>query len=630
MFFNTINDSEWLLLICKLLRVCMSSNMHEKLSRVTSEPGVYLMKDAGGEVIYVGKAANLKKRLASYFTGPGQADMKTEILVKKISTFETILTRTEKEALILESNLIKRYKPRYNVILKDDKRYPSLRLDLSSPYPNLVIVRKTKKDDALYFGPFASSAAVRQTLKIISKTFKLRKCKLKDFKSRTRPCLNYQMAACLGPCCLDVDKKRYNEIVKEVTLFLKGRTPDLIQKVKREMMAAAELQEYEKAATLRDKLLAIEKTLEKQVAVTTDFKDRNVIGIARSTEFSLITLLFIRRGYLVGTRHFNFSETMSNDAEMIGTFIRQYYEKTPFIPNEVLVPIFLEDIPLLEELLHTIKGQKVSILWPQRGEKVRLVKMADQNAENGLRDLIASMATDMDILVRLRQRLKMGRIPLRIECIDASNIAGTEAVASIVVFEKGKPDKALYRKYKIKTVTEQNDYAYMAEVLKRRYGEGEKSKPHPDLLMVDGGRGQVNIAVSVMKDLELEEKFEIIGIAKKDETKGETDDKIYKPGRANPVNFGRAGDLLLFLQRMRDEAHRFAISFHRQRRRAALISSALDTIPGIGKKRKQTLLKHFGSIKKIRAAKLDELSALPGMNRKTAEAVQKALEDYSP
>jgi len=607
----------------------MSESLHEKISRVSSEPGVYLMKNAGGEVIYVGKAANLKKRLASYFTGPGQADMKTGILVKKISTFETILTKTEKEALILESNLIKRYKPRYNVILKDDKRYPSLRLDSNVPYPNLAVVRKIKKDGALYFGPFASSAAVRQTLKIIGKTFKLRKCKPQDFQSRTRPCLNYQMKTCLAPCCLDVNKERYNEIVREVILFLKGKTPDLVRKIKKEMTAAAKLRDYETAAVLRDKMLALEKTLEKQVAVTTDFKDRDVLGIAGSSETSLITLLFIRQGYLVGTRHFNFSETMSNDAEMIGTFIRQYYEKTPFIPTEILVPIPLEDTPLLEELLRGLKGQKVSILRPKRGEKTGLVKMAGQNAENGLKDRITSMTTDMDILVRLRQRLKMGRIPLRIECIDASNIAGTKAVASIVVFEKGKPDKALYRKYKIKTVAEQNDYAYMAEVLKRRYGKGEKSKPHPDLLMVDGGRGQLNIAVSVMKDLKLEEKFEIIGIAKEDEKKGETDDKIYKPGRANPVKLGRAGDLLLFLQRIRDEAHRFAISFHRQRRRAAFIRSALDTIPGIGKKRKETLLKHFGSIKKIRAAKLDELSALPGMNRNVAKTVQKALVDMN-
>jgi excinuclease ABC subunit C len=284
---------------------------------------------------------------------------------------------------------------------------------------------------------------------------------------------------------------------------------------------------------------------------------------------------------------------------------------------------------LLEELLHTIKGQQVNILWPQRGEKVRLVKMAGQNAENSLKNLIASMTIDMNILVRLRQSLKMDRTPLRIECIDNSNLSGAEAVASMVVFDKGRPDKASYRKYRIRTVREPNDYAYMAEILKRRYGKGEKSKPYPDILMVDGGRGQVNIAVSVLKELNLEEKFAIIGIAKKDEKKGETDDKIYKPGRANPVNLGRAGDLLLFLQKIRDEAHRFAISFHRQRRRAALISSALDTIPGIGKKRKQTLLKHFGSIQKIRAAKPDELSTLPGMNRKTAEAVQKALVDMN-
>lgn len=607
----------------------MSDSLNEKLTRVPSEPGVYLMKDAGGKVIYVGKARNLKKRLISYFANSKQLDMKTEVLVKKVSTFETIITGTEKEALILESNLIKRHRPRYNVILKDDKRYPSLRLDIKSPYPNLTIVRKIENNGAKYFGPFASSQAVRQTLKMINKTFKLRKCKTKTFKNRSRPCLNYQMGICLAPCCLDVDKTAYNETVKEVALFLKGRTPDLIKKIKKEMISAAKVQDYERAAVLRDKMFALEKTLEKQVSVTTDFKDRDVIAIARSFESSLIMMLFVRGGYLLGTRHFYFTETMSTDAEMIGTFIRQYYEKTHFVPKEILVPIFLEDAPLLEDWLCNIKGAKVSIMCPQRAEKARLVKMAVQNAENELKDHLSSIAADMDVLARLQKRLQMDRIPGRIECFDNSNISGTEAVSSMVVFEKGKPEKSSYRKYKIKTVKEHDDYAYMAEVLKRRYGKGEKSKPYPDLLMVDGGKGQLNIAVSVIKELNLEEDFEIIGIAKKDEKKGETEDKIYKTKRANPVIFGREGDLLHFLQRIRDEAHRFAISFHRKRRTKKSMRSALDPIPGIGKKRKETLFKHFGSIKKIREATIEELSTLPGMNRNVAESVKKYMSRYA-
>jgi excinuclease ABC subunit C len=417
-----------------------TSDIQEKLSRTSAGPGVYVMKDGRGNIIYVGKARNLKKRLNSYFTrfysSPQQLDIKTGVLVRKITDFDTILTNTEKEALILESNLIKRHKPRYNVILRDDKRYPSLRLDINSIYPILTIVRKLEKDGALYFGPFASASAVHQTLKVIHKTFKLRKCKTKAFQNRSRPCLNHQMGACLAPCCLSVDQDRYQAIVKEVILFLKGRTPELIKKIKMKMMAAAATRDFEKAAVLRDKMFALEKTLEKQVAVTTDFIDRDVLAVARSTESSLITLLFIRGGFLLGTRCFSFSETISTEAEMIGTFIRQYYETAPFIPKEILIPTILEDASLIEEVLSSIKGQKVRILRPQRGEKSRLVKLAIQNAEDGLKELMAAAATDKDLLARLQKRLKMKQLPERIECVDNSNIAGKEAVAAMVVLKR--------------------------------------------------------------------------------------------------------------------------------------------------------------------------------------------------
>jgi excinuclease ABC subunit C len=606
------------------------SSVKDKLAKVSSKPGVYLMKDVHGKVIYVGKARILKKRLASYFArienSRSRMDMKTEILIRNISNFDTIITDSEKEALILESNLIKRYKPRYNVILKDDKRYPSLRLDIKNPYPNLAVVRKIAKDGALYFGPFSSSGAIQKTLKIIHKTFKLRKCKQKDFNRRTRPCLNYQIESCLAPCCLDVSNKTYDDIVKEVILFLKGRTPDLIKKIKLEMISAANVHDYEKAAVLRDKMFALEQTLEKQVAVTNDFKDRDVLGIARSDENSIVTLLFIRSGFLIGTRNFKFSETMSTRSEMIGAFIRQYYDSTRFVPKEILVPAPLEDAFLIEEMLSNIKGQKVKVLSPKRGKKARLVNMACQNAKNSLRELITEVSKDTQLLIRLQQRLKMDRLPFRIECFDNSNTSGKDAVSCMVVFEKGKPNKSLYRKYRLKTVLAKDDYACMAEVLNRRYGKKEKtSESYPDILMVDGGKGQLNIAVSVLTSLELEKKIQLIGIAKKIEVKGEIQDKIYKPGQANPVNLGREGDLLLFLERIRDEAHRFAISFHRKRRSKTLMHSSLDSIPGVGKKRKSILFKHFKSIKKIRAATLEELSALPGISHKIAEKIKNSM-----
>ena len=607
----------------------LTNEITSMMSSVTSQPGVYLMKDDTGKIIYVGKAGNLKNRLRSYFskTHPktGQMDMKTRILIGKISSFETIITGSEKEALVLEANLIRQYKPRYNVILKDDKRYPSLRLGKKSAYPNLTIVRKPGKDDAHYFGPYPSAQSVRQTLKIIERTFKLRKCKNRNLKPKSRPCLNYQMGTCLAPCFKKVDPAVYNEIVKEAILFLKCRTPDLVRKIKNEMAAAADIKDFERAAVLRDKLFSLERTLEKQVAVTTDFKDRDVFGLARSPDASLIAVLTIRSGYLLGTRQFDFGETLATDCEMIGTFLRQYYDYTSFIPTEILIPIGLEDSPLLGEWLQTRKGRKVDILRPKRGEKLRLITMARENAEKRLKDRLLSVAAQEDKLQRLQKHLKLDRVPWRIECFDNSSLGGTEPVSAMVVFENGKPKKSDYRKYKIRNVSIPDDYGSMAEVLQRRYRPTGEALDDPDLLMVDGGKGQLNVALSIVRELDLEGAFNIIGIAKKDEQKGETSDKIYTPGRSNPISFSRGGDLLLLLQAIRDEAHRFAITFHRRRRSVTALQSALDTIPGIGKQRRIALLGHFGGIEQIRAARIEALTALPGISRKLAEAIRQHL-----
>jgi excinuclease ABC subunit C len=599
----------------------MAHSLSEKLKKVPTDPGVYLMKGEKGDVIYVGKARNLKKRLSSYFIG--KLNIKTSVLVKKIVRFETIITATENEALILESNLIKKHRPRYNVILKDDKRYPSLRLDMQNPYPFLSIVRKIKNDGAAYFGPFSSSSAVKSTVKLINRTFKLRKCKLKSFQKRSRPCLNHQMDICLGPCCNNIDKEAYKDIVKEVAMFLNGKAPDLIRKIKSQMVQVSEMQEFEAAAQLRDKMFAIEKIIEKQVAVTRDLLDRDAIAISGSHEDSVITVLFVRGGFLVGTRHFAFSETISTEAEVVETFIRQHYEKANVIPQEILVPMALENSSMLEQWLKTLRKSKVSILWPQRGGKARLVKMAWHNAQNELKTRISIRKEKRELLERLQKRLKTEKFPDHIECFDNSNISGAEPVAGMVVYKSGSSHKASYRKYRIKTVKIQDDYGYMFEVLKRRFSKKEHKLP--DLLMVDGGRGQLNIAVSVLKELNLFGNFDIISIAKKDEKRGESDDKIYKPGRVNTINFGKQGDLLLFLQKIRDEAHRFAISFHRKRRSKASLKSVFDEIPGIGKKRKEILLKNFKGIKKIRAATLQELSQLPGMNKNAARAVKDHL-----
>jgi excinuclease ABC subunit C len=581
------------------------------------------MKDDAGNVIYVGKARNLKKRLSSYFKAPEQLDVKTRVLVKKIAAFDTILTASEKEALILESTLIKKYRPRYNVILKDDKRYPALRLDTTHRFPRLTIVRKIENDGNLYFGPFSSAGAVRSTLKIVNKTFKLRKCSDREFKTRTRPCINFQMQICLAPCCIDIAKTDYDEMVREVTLFLKGRTRELAAKVKKKMLAAAQAKDFEKAAILRDKMFAIEKTLEKQVMVTTDLKDRDVIGMAAAPEATAVTLLTVRGGHLQGLVNFNFSTTMATDAEIIGSFIKQYYDNKNFMPSEILTPVILEDGHLIAEWLWENKKIKLKILHPRRGEKVRLLEIARQNADQHLKSHITDLTGRKDLLTRLQQRLLMDRFPRRIECFDNSNLAGTQAVSGMVVFINGKASKPDYRKYRLHSVSGSDDYAGMAEVLERRFSHNPE--PYPDLLVIDGGKGQIGIALSVIRKLGLENQFTLIGIAKKNDQKGESADKIYKPGRMNPINWGREGGGLLFLQKVRDEAHRFVITFHRQRRSRASKSSVLDSIPGIGKKRKQVMLRHFGSLKKIRAATLEELSALPTMNQKAAKAVITAL-----
>ena len=601
-----------------------SFSVAEKLSRTGHEPGVYLLKDTDGVIIYIGKARDLRKRLAAYFKNSGHMDMKTGVLVNKICDFDTIITGNEKEALILESNLIKRHRPRYNVVLKDDKRYPSLRLDPEDEYPSFSIVRKIGEDDAIYFGPFASAHAVRETLKTINKTFKLRKCRAKDFKTRTRPCLHCQMEGCLAPCCLDVDPRVYQEQVNEAIMFLKGRATDLVAKIKIQMDAAARAQEFEKAARLRDKLFSLQRTIEKQIAVTTDFQDRDVFAIVRSRGYAWVTVLNVMGGFLKGTRHFSVEETMSTDAEALGTFIRQYYEKTTSLPKELLVSVEMEDAKLIEAWFKTVKRKKVKILNPKRGEKAKLMRMAIHNAENELQGWIAARTAEMELLSRLQKRLKLAKLPERIECFDNSNISGAEPVASMVVFEKGRAKKSAYRKFKIKAVNTQDDYAYMSEVLNRRLGKinpQQASDSIPDLLMVDGGKGQLNIALAIIKELGLEGQFELIAIAKKDEKKGESEDKIFKPRRTNPIVFGKNRDLLLFLQRIRDEAHRFAITFHRKRRTKTALQSELDTIPGIGQKRKAILLKHFKSIKKIREANIDELNALPGITLSAAEAV---------
>jgi excinuclease ABC subunit C len=603
------------------------TNIKEHLSRIPSGPGVYLLKDVEDTIIYVGKAAQLKKRLSSYFSETKRPDAKLKALVRRVSDFEVILVGSEKEALILESNLIKKHRPRYNVVLKDDKRYPCLRINTRHPYPKISIVRKIRKDGTLYFGPFTSAGAVRQSLKIVNKTFKLRKCSDREFKQRTRPCLHYQMKQCLAPCCRHVDKNIYQELIQEVVLFLNGRAPDLMKQIRKDMIRQAESQQYEKAAELRDKLFAIEKTLEKQLSVSTDMKDRDVIALWTASGDIMISMLYIRGGFLLGIRQFPFEKMLLPEADVLSEFMRQFYDQAHSIPPEILVSHHPEDAEIISDMLADTRGAKVTLHRPQRGEKTRLVQMATKNAEIGLVELQAANTADMALMILLKKRLKMDRLPQRIECFDNSNLSGSASVSSMVVFEKGRPQKTAYRRYRLAESGMPDDYAAMAEVLGRRYGKKKKREPLPDLLVVDGGKGQLNIAADIIDVLGLAGRFEIIGIAKKDEKKGEVRDKIYQLRRANAVSFGRDLDALHLLQRIRDEAHRFAIQYHRKLRHRKTLHSVLDDIYGVGPKKKAMLLKRFGSVTSIRTAGLDVLAGLPGMNYKLAQALKDGLGD---
>ncbi len=598
-----------------------------KAAEAPVEPGVYLLRDGEGRILYVGKARRLRDRLAAYFRSGGSADPRIAALVARVRDFDIILTRNEKEALILESNLIKRHRPRYNVVLKDDKRYPSLRLDWSEPYPRFTIVRRIGSDGAAYFGPFASARAVRETLNLINRTFKLRKCRLSELRTRSRPCLQCQMNGCLAPCCRDVPEADYRRQVEEAVLFLKGRAPELIRDLRQQMEEAAGREEFELAARLRDKLRALERTTEKQVAVSTDFADRDVFAAVLSADgAAVVTVLEIREGFLTASRNVEVPETIASAAELLGHFIRQFYEARTFVPTEILVSAAPADGELIAEFLATKREAGVRLIAPQRGDRARLVELARRNAERALGELLERRSGQAELLERLRRKLALQRLPRRIEGIDHSSWMGKQPVVGLVSFVDGAADPAGTRRYRLPRLQPPDDYAALAEALRRRLGGKEPSRPFADLLLVDGGRGQLQAALAVLRDLGLEGEIELAAIAKKDPLRGETRDKVFRPGRANPVVFGREEDLLLFLQRVRDEAHRCAVGFHRRRRRSETLASILDEVPGLGPVRKKSLLRRFQGIQALRAAGRNEVAAVAGIGPRLAAAIFERLD----
>ncbi len=592
-------------------------SLEKKISAAPEGPGVYIMKDGDGIPIYIGKAKSLRKRLRTYLGG-GEKRHQVRFLMKRVADIECILTETEKDALILEDTLIKRHKPRYNINLRDDKTYVSLRIDPSERFPRITIVRRVERDGALYFGPYSSARGVRETLKVIQEIFPLRTCSDRELSSRKRPCIDYEMKRCLAPCVGLVDEGRYRELVKEVILFLKGRRLDLIELLKRRMEDAAERLEFEEAARLRDSIDSINLTLQRQIVARYTDKSQDVIGIHTCDDDILIDILFIRDGRLIGDKDYFFRGRGIPLHEVVSSFVTQFYRKGRFIPDEVIVK-GLEDRELLEERLTELKGRRVRIIEPKRGDRLRLIRMAERNAEN-LYGVERGERDDLEqTLEEIMRRFHLSRPPARIEAVDISNISGDLAVGAVVAFEYGEPDKSTYRRYRIRGVKGVDDYAMMREVILRHYKRRREGGSMPDLLMVDGGKGQLAVALGVLKELGI--SINIVSIAK---GRDRGVDRFYTPGRKNPVIFKKGSPPYLLLQRIRDEAHRFAITYHRGLR-SRQISSLLDEIPGIGEKKREILLRHFRGLKEIKEASIEELSSIPMIDRRTALNIYRAF-----
>lgn len=601
--------------------------LEEKLKHLPDKPGVYLMKDENGQIIYVGKARSLKSRVRSYFRGRKHQPVKVQAMVEKIADFEYIVTDTEVEALILECNLIKKHRPRYNINLKDDKHYPYLKVTVNETYPRVVVTRSMKKDGAKYFGPYTQAGAMRETLKLLKKLFPIRSCKQPTVDGKSRPCLNAHIKRCLAPCSGEVTPEEYREVVNELILFLEGKQERLVERLRERMEAAAVRLEFEKAAELRDQLQAVEKVMAKQKIISYGQEDQDIIAFARGFNEACVQVFFVRQGKLLGRDHFflKVTEEMTR-TEIMTAFIKQYYSRVERPPREILLQEPVEEQELLEQWLSEKRGSRVYLKVPKRGEKLKLVEMVARNAlmvlqEEELSRRKKAMAGEQALL-ELQEQLGLSKLPRRIECYDISNIQGTNSVGSMVVFVDGEPRPDQYRRFKIRAVKGPDDFASMAEVLTRRFRRAQAEDTRgfenlPDLVIIDGGKGQLGAARRVMRQLGVA-SIPTFGLAKEEEL-------LFAEGNPNPIRLPRDSEALYLLQRLRDEAHRFAISYHRNLRAKESKRSLLDEVPGIGPKRKQALLRHFGSVKRIGEATVEELSQVEGMTRKVAEQLHEYL-----
>jgi excinuclease ABC subunit C len=593
------------------------------LSLDPQQPGVYLMLDKTDRIIYVGKAVDLRKRLASYRRVDDTEQNKTRLMLSKVSRIDTILTSTEKEALILEASLIKKHKPKYNIILRDDKNYPMIKVTVNEEWPRVMMTRRRARDGARYFGPYASSAAMWDTLRYLQTMFPLRRCKSKKFFSRTRPCLNFQMKRCPAPCVGKADGATYKENVNRILLALGGKSRELLNELERKMQAAAAVHAFEEAAWYRDQIQSLKNTLEKQIITSSHHLDQDVFGLVRQGDAVAIVVLFVRNGVVIGQRPFYFAEPLENDATILAEAVRQFYGLDNPVPDEVLLSSPIDGKQLLLEWLQDQKTGRIVLKIPKQGDRTKLVRMALANARQLHREKEKKAESWQELALEACDKLHLQLLPNRIECVDISNISGRQAVGSMVCFINGVRETAQYRKYMIRSVCGPDDYQMMEEVLVRRFTQEQKAGAAdnavlPDLLMLDGGKGHLNMAAKVLDRLGLTQAFDLLSIAKERADEGE---KLYKPGRKNPLVLMKHSPVLLLLQRIRDEAHRFGITYHRQLRQKQVMRSGLDAIPGIGAERRKVLLKNMGSLDKIAGATKEELTRVPGIGLDLAKVI---------
>ncbi|TAL11529.1 MAG: excinuclease ABC subunit UvrC [Nitrospirae bacterium] len=598
------------------------TSLAAKLDRLPQAPGVYLMKGKG-EILYIGKANVLADRVRSYFQKGADLTPKNRLLVSHVTDIETMVTRSELEALILENNLIKRHRPRFNVILRDDKNYPYLRLPIKEAFPRFTIVRKVQNDGALYYGPYVPAGALRETLRVIRKVFPLATCEIEIDGKAERPCIEYEIKRCMAPCVGYQTSKEYHDIVKQARMFLEGRDTELLEGYRAHMESAAAREDFEEAARMRDRIFKIERTLERQRVAQTDLVDQDIVGLARNGAAADIQMLFVRGGLLVGRKDFHWGQVAdTSDEELVRSVIEQFYNKDVIPPKQVLLPFALPEADLIGRWLSERKGEKVQVLAPERGTKHHLVQLAEENAAAALTDHLRDEATERAAVEELRKLLHLKQAPTRIEGFDISNIQGNQGVASMVVWEAGGAKKGEYRKFRIKTVEGADDFASMREVVLRHYsGVKEDQRPLPGLILIDGGIGQLGAAMDALRELGLS-RIDIVALAK---AKGDKEERVFLPGRKNPVILRPSSPATHLLQRIRDESHRFAITYHRKLRSRALLASKLDDIAGVGPAKRRDLLRYFGSVEALAAASEADLQRVGGVGPRTAKEIRQAL-----